>query len=91
MLGDRFFLKCGLDGLYLHSKYTGEPVYAYEFSFEGKYSIVQLYGQNATDWGKLRLSWKDASSGCNLFRIIYLPFFAIFRCGSFGRCSVFAK
>lgn len=59
MLGDRFFLQSGLDGMQLHSHFTGESVYAYEFSFEGKYSIVQLYGQDAQEWGKLKhLEWK---------------------------------
>ncbi|ODM95533.1 Venom carboxylesterase-6 [Orchesella cincta] len=51
MLGDRFFLQCGLDGMRSHSRYTGEEVYGYEFSFEGKYSVVNTFGQNSDDWG----------------------------------------
>ncbi|CAL8102398.1 unnamed protein product [Orchesella dallaii] len=51
MLGGRYFLPCALDAIVDHSRYTGEPVYAYEFSYEGKHSVVEGAGQNASDWG----------------------------------------
>lgn len=51
MFGDRYSVACGLKGLRLHAMQTAQPVYAYHLSFNGKYSIVQLLGQKAEDWG----------------------------------------
>lgn len=53
MFGDRYSISCGLKAMRYHSRYTSQPVYAYHLSYNGKYSIVQLLGQNSQDWGNL--------------------------------------
>ncbi|ODM96612.1 Venom carboxylesterase-6 [Orchesella cincta] len=56
MFGDRYSVSCGLKAMRYHSIHTGQPVYAYHLSFNGKYSIVQLLGQNSQDWGASHLN-----------------------------------
>lgn len=53
MFSDRYVIACGVKAMQYHIRYTGQPTYSYKLSFKGKYSIVQLLGQNAKDWGKV--------------------------------------
>jgi juvenile-hormone esterase len=52
MFGDRYVIACGVKGIELHARYSSHPVYSYRLAFKGKYSIVQLLGQQSKDWGK---------------------------------------
>lgn len=56
IIGDRYFLECGLEAMRYHSKFTGMPVYGYQFSYPGRYSMVQLVGADPKDWGNLSYS-----------------------------------
>lgn len=42
---------CSWKGIQLHATHSPAPVYAYRFSYRGKYSIVGLLGEKAEDWG----------------------------------------
>jgi len=53
MFSDRYVVACGVNGIQYHARYSDKPVYAYRLSFKGKYSVVQLLGQNAQDWGTI--------------------------------------